>query len=140
MKKIIFILLIFITVGIAPNKKNKAKQVERKPNQEAPSIKIKTVFGDKTTIFSIIKTSAGARIDFYNNQSVHDSKDISSGNYEYLMERISPLSAPTSTHANCQRSYIELTNDVRKVTGCIGSTNKTTKELQDITNLVAILF
>ena len=141
MKKLFIILTgVFCLSGTTPALAKKSADIKRKPNQESSQLQFKILFGEKTSFFSIAKTDSGAHIDFQNNQNIHSSKDISARDYEYITKRVSTLTASRNNIENCSRSYIEFTDSSKKVTGCIGSFNKTTHELQEITNLIAILF
>ena len=141
MKKLFIIVCgAFLLSATPPALAKTSQDIKRKPNQEAPQFQFKIIFGEKTSFFSISKTGSGAHIDFQNNQNTHSSKEISARDYDYISKRVSTLAANRNKTENCSRSYIEFTDSMKKVTGCIGSFNKTTHELQEITNLIAVLF
>ena len=96
-------------------------------------------YGDKTTKYEIIKTTAGGKITLSNNEGLLSTKEISLKNYNYLISRAKKVK-DTNKKEFCQRNYIELSAGSKKSLGCIGSGSSTARDLTQLSNLLGVVF
>lgn len=115
-------------------------KVTRKPNQtEAPTIVIKSVYGDRTTQFFVYQSKDGNRVDFSNNVGGKGSRVISSDDFNFLQKKIAKISG-SNDKVFCSRSNITIKMGPQEVVGCMGASNKVAREVQETTNLLSMLF
>ena len=103
-------------------------------------IKIKVIYGEKITLFSISKIKDKGKVEFSNNAGAKGAKEISLKDYEFLKNKIAKAPGTSNDTSFCLRNYIAVTLNNREMIGCIGSSNSFARELQETTNLVSILF
>lgn len=120
---------------------SEAKKVQRKPTQtEARPIQIKVIYGDRISLFSIAKTGSKGQVEFSNNAGAKSAREISVKDYNYLRDKILKISGSPNEKSFCYRNSITITIDQKELLGCIGAPNKFARDVQEITNLVSILF
>lgn len=128
-------LLIFLPQSL------QAKKVAHKLNKsESEPIKIKVIYGEKITLFSINKNNNSGHVEFSNNFGAKDSKDISLKDLEFLKNKLLKISGISNDRNFCTRNYITITFNGQDLVGCIGAPNSFAREVQEITNLLSILF
>jgi hypothetical protein len=138
--KLIFLTFLF-TSSFAFAKDPGSKKISRKPSQtEASAMNFTIVYGDKTTVFKVSKDKKGGRIDFSNNLGSQKTKIIPAADLEFLKSKVSNLTGPTNKKEFCTRRYIEVKTDSHQFVGCLGASNKLAQDIQEITNLITILF
>ncbi len=138
--KLIFIFGIFIA-SITFAKGAEGKKLSRKPNQvENKTMRLKVVYGEKTTVFLVSKSKNGGYVHFSNNLGTQDGKPINSADFDFLSSKVASFQEPTNLKEFCSRNYIELKSDGRELLGCLGAPNKLAEGMQELTNLLSALF
>ncbi|MBK7844219.1 MAG: hypothetical protein IPJ71_11070 [Bdellovibrionales bacterium] len=138
--KLMFLYLL-IPVHIAFANPSTVERTNRKPNQiERSTIRIRVVYGERTTFFVVYKVKNGGKVEFSNNLGARETKEISAGDHDYLKLKVSSLSGTNNEKRFCLRNFIEVKTDARELVGCIGATNKLAKGIQHVTNLISTIF
>ncbi len=115
--------------------------VTRKPAQESTRpIVFKIVYGDRDSQIVLVKTKAGGQMFFSNNHGKHMKREISSQDYEYFRTRFTSLPGPTNKKQFCERSYAEITSGSDHKVGCLKAKNKLSREMREISDIMATLF
>jgi hypothetical protein len=138
--KFVFLILLMAT-NFSFGKSKVIKKTVREPNQsEMTTAHFRVVYGDKTTIFDVSKSKNGGQVNFSNNFGAHETKKISMSDYKYLISKISSLSGVNNKKEFCMRNFIEIKTETREILGCLGAQNKFATDIQEIANLMSILF
>lgn len=137
----LILLASLMATNLAFAKIQVVNKTMRKPSQvESPIIRFRVVYGEKTTLFNVSKGKNGGRVEFSNNLGARETKEISTADYDYLKSKVSNLSGPTNQKEFCSRNFIEVKVDSRELLGCLGAPNKHAEAIQEIINLISILF
>lgn len=117
------------------------KKPDRAPNQiESSSIKFTIVYGEKTTNFILTNNPSGKLIEHSNSFGAHSTKKISDADFDYIKSKLESIAGPTNKKDFCPRNYVEITNGSFELTGCLGALNKVSGQIQELVNLISLLF
>ncbi len=127
----ILLLLIVMILFISPSH---AKKIDHQP------ITIKVLYGEKISLFKIVKTKIGGQVDLSSNSSAKQVRTISGKDFEFLRNKIAKLPGTSNDKNFCTRSFISIVAEGKELIGCIGAPNEFARGVQETTNLVSILF
>lgn len=105
----------------------------------AALIKVKVVFGEKTSEFKLSKTSAGGNLDFSDNNGVKKSRKLSSKELIDLASQVSNLRGISNQLEFCNRTFIKLSHGKKDVYGCLGAQNQMATDLERFSNLLSLI-
>lgn len=139
MKKTVFLAIVML--ALIPHFSFAKKSGTRKPNQiKDQGVFIKSVYGEKISLFSVTQSNGTALVVFSNNSGAKDSRTISVKDFDFLKNKISKTSGTSNDKAFCLRNYTVIATASREITGCMGAPNRVAKEIQETVNLLSILF
>lgn len=135
----------FIAMGVMlvliPQLAFSKNQKTRKPSQsKEQSIFIKSVYGEKISLFSITPSNETAVVEFSNNSGTKSSRTISAKDFDFIKGKVSKISGASNDKAFCLRNYTAITTGNREIIGCMGAPNRVAKDIQETVNLLSILF
>lgn len=105
---------------------------------QAADMKFTVVYGDKTSVFEIQKTKAGAVLNFNNNNGKKVKRDLSQDDFKFLTESTQKYKGENEKRF-CERSYVRFESGKKKHLGCLGSPTPIARSLQKTTNLLTLL-
>lgn len=135
-----FILTVLI-LALVPQLAFSKKSSSRKPSQaKEQSIFIKSIYGERISLFSVTPSNGTALVEFSNNSGAKSSRTISAKDFDFLKGKVSKISGASNDKAFCLRNYTAITTGSREIIGCMGAPNRVAKDIQETVNLLSVLF
>lgn len=135
------LIVIGIMLVFTPQLAFSKNQKTRKPSQtKEQNIFVKSVYGEKISLFSITSSNETALVEFSNNSGTKISRTISAKDFDFLKGKVSKISGTSNDRAFCFRNYTAITMGNREIIGCMGAPNRLAKDIQETVNLLSILF
>ncbi len=137
----IFLSLFFVATQVIAITPAHRMPATRKPSQaSSQQIRIKVVYGEKTTTFVITHSASGGRVDFANNLGAHSLREISTDDYEFLKSKVEGFGNLSNDKQFCSRAYVEVSTDTLKTIGCAESKTKIADDVRSVVNLLSLMF
>lgn len=113
----------------------------KNPPAAAPSlIRVKVVDGERVSAFVISKSAERAQVSLATSGGTKASREISVQEYDFLKEKTQKLAGRSSAKASCRQRYVQVILAKRQHLACIDGKSKLAQGLQEIANLLTVLF
>ncbi len=135
-------LITLILFGVIPLAAAQSPKVKTRSTQnQNQNVQLKVLYGEKETLFVVIREpKGGASVSFKNNYGQSGLRKISKTNFDYVKREIASLPGPTNEKEFCTNRYIEVQMNNRTMLGCLGAPNAVAKKMQNLANLLSLLF
>lgn len=103
-------------------------------------IRVKVVDGERVSAFVISKSAERAQVSLATSGGTKASREISLQEYDFLKEKTQSLAGRSSDKAGCRQRYVQVILTKRQHLACIGGKSKLAHGLQEIANILTVLF